>query len=135
MRASAEPGITSLILAVVQMEDADALIGALTKGGHRVTRIDTSGGFLKERNAVIIVGTDANGEAKVEDAIRENCVTRTTYIYDVPAGDPCTGMIWPVEVQIGGAVVFVLPVNWCGRLGDGDAALAGLENLLGARSG
>jgi uncharacterized protein YaaQ len=133
MRDAQIPQVTSLMLAIVQAEDADALIGALTEKGLRVTRIDTRGGFLQQDNVVVVVGTDADGETQVAEAIRETCRTRTTYFFGGAAGDPGASMMWPVEVQIGGAVVFVLPVDWHVHLNDEAIALAGIESLLGVR--
>jgi uncharacterized protein YaaQ len=132
MSNTQSPEVTSLMLAVVQTEDADGLTDLLTKRGFRATRIDTRGGFLKESNVIVMVGTDDEGEARVAEAIRETCRTRTTYVYGMPMADPGTGMTLPVEAQIGGAVVFVLPVSWHVRLNDEAIALAGIEQLLGA---
>ena len=38
-----------LVLAVVHSDDASGLLDSLTKKGFRATRINTAGGFLKER--------------------------------------------------------------------------------------
>jgi uncharacterized protein YaaQ len=101
-----------LIMAIVHSDDADQLTAALRSKGFRSTKISTTGGFLREGNASILIGTD---EAKVDEAlsiIRQNCHTRTEYVNPLPpVMEP--GELYmpnPVEVQVGGATIFVLDV-------------------------
>ena len=55
-----------LIMSIVNNEDARPLIDALMRKGHRATVISTTGGFLREGNATIFVGTD---DDKVEEVL------------------------------------------------------------------
>ncbi len=102
-----------LILAIVQNEDAGGLLDALTEKGYRSTRINTAGGFLKESNATILLGVEAGQVEDVLDIIRANCHTRTQYLNPLPpVMEPGEFyMPYPVEVQVGGATVFVLNVS------------------------
>jgi len=102
-----------LVLAIVQNEDAGGLLEALTQKDYRSTRINTAGGFLKESNATVLVGVE---ESQVDDVlaiIRANCHTRTQYLNPLPpVMEPGEFyMPYPVEVQVGGATVFVLDVR------------------------
>ena len=45
-----------LIIAVIQADDATEVIDALTAAGHRVTRIATTGGWLRRENVTLLVG-------------------------------------------------------------------------------
>ena len=47
-----------LVLAVVHNEDAKVLIDALLKRQHRATWLHSSGGFLKQSNATVLVGVE-----------------------------------------------------------------------------
>lgn len=107
-----------LVLAIVQNEDASGLIDALAKRELRSTRINTAGGFLKESNATVLVGVEDNQVETVLALIRENCHTRTQYLNPLPpVMEPGEFyMPYPVEVQVGGATVFVLDVESIGRL-------------------
>jgi len=58
--------IMNLVLSVVQNEDADPVTRALLAAGHRVTRINTAGGFLRRGNVTLLVGVD---EAQVDDVL------------------------------------------------------------------
>ena len=101
-----------LVIAVIQGKDVEALLNALRANGYRATQINSSGGFLRENNVTILTGVN---DAQVPDVFRlieENCYTRTQYVNPLlPIMEPGEFyMPSPVEVQVGGATVFVLPV-------------------------
>ncbi len=101
-----------LVMAVVHGEDAGALVDALTDKDYRVTRLDSTGGFLKQTNATVMLGVE---EAQVDDVlaiIRETCHARSQFINPMPPlMEPGEFyMPYPVEVTFGGATVFVLDV-------------------------
>jgi len=101
-----------LVITVVHDEDAGALVDALTDKDYRVTRLHSTGGFLKQANATVMVGVE---DAQVDDVmavIRETCHARSQYINPMPPlMEPGEFyMPYPVEVTFGGATVFVLDV-------------------------
>jgi len=104
---------TKLLISIVHSDDADQLITALREGGFSSTKISTTGGFLREGNATILVGTDEETVPDVLEIVKENCHTRTQYVNPLPpVMEP--GELYmpnPVEVQVGGAVIFVLDVE------------------------
>jgi uncharacterized protein YaaQ len=107
-----------LVVAIVHNEDAGALVDALLEQEHRATRLHSSGGFLKQSNATIIVGIE---DAKVDEImgiVRENCTARTQIVNPMPPiMEPGEFfMPYPLEVEVGGATVFVLPVERFERL-------------------
>jgi uncharacterized protein YaaQ len=102
-----------LVIAVVQGEDAQRTVEALTMAGISSTQVSSKGGFLQQGNVTILVGIEA---AKVPEAlkiIRENCRERSRYLTPVmPSAEPNDFLAaFPVEVQVGGATVFVVPVD------------------------
>ena len=107
-----------LVLAIVHSDDAAGLIDSLTKKNFRATRINTAGGFLKESNATILLGVEDDQVDPVLQTIQANCQTRTQYINPLPpVMEPGEFyMPYPVEVQIGGATVFVLEIDSFVRL-------------------
>lgn len=102
-----------LILAVVQGEDAAQTTQALANAGVPVTRLHSSGGFLQQGNATLLIGVDDDRVDKVVGLIRENCRERSQYMTPVPPMvEPGEFFVpYPVEVQVGGATVFVLSVD------------------------
>jgi uncharacterized protein YaaQ len=107
-----------LVIAVVQRQDAGELIDALTAQGHRVTRISSEGGFLREGNVTLIIGVEDQAVEPLLKSVREHCYTRTRYVSPLPPVAE-SGEFYPpapVEVQVGGATVFVLKTAGVDRL-------------------
>lgn len=102
-----------LVVAVVQSEDASGLLTQLSKRGFRATRIKTAGGFLREANATIFVGVEEADVETVLLTIRESCTTRQQQITAIPAVmEPGEFFLpYPVDVEVGGATIFVLDVD------------------------
>jgi uncharacterized protein YaaQ len=65
-----------LVLAIVQDEDANRVIDALTAADYRVTRINTVGGFFKRPNATLLIGVEPERVADVLSRIKNNCTPR-----------------------------------------------------------
>jgi uncharacterized protein YaaQ len=106
-----------LILAIVQDEDAGPVIEALTAAGFRATRINTVGGFLRKGNATILVGVEKQQLHRALLIIRDNCETRTEYFVPTAPGEVGEPYpLDPIQVQVGGATIFVLDVERFERL-------------------
>lgn len=101
-----------LVMGIVHSDDAGKLVDALTGAGYGATTISTTGGFLRQGNATILVGTQDEKVPHVLQLIRENCRTRRQFVNPLPpVMEPGEMYIpAPVEVQVGGATVFVLEV-------------------------
>ena len=101
-----------LVMSIVNNDDAGRLVDALTGAGYRATTISTTGGFLRQGNATIFVGTADEKVSDVLQLIRENCRTRTQFVNPLPPVMEPGEMYMPtpVDVQVGGATVFVLEV-------------------------
>lgn len=102
-----------LIIAVVQGEDAQKTVIALTDKGISSTRISSTGGFLQQGNVTLLIGVDETQVVDALEIIRENCQERSRYLTPVPPlAEPGEFfMSYPVEVQVGGATVWVVPVD------------------------
>ena len=60
-----------LILAVIRDIDGEPVIRTLIKAGYRVTRLASTGGFLRRGNITLMVGVNESEEQKVIDLMRE----------------------------------------------------------------
>ena len=101
-----------LIVAIVQDQDAPSLIDDLTEQDFRVTKLASTGGFLKSGNTTLLIGVEDEQVEGVIAVIEENCKTReiTTSLLTVTMpGD--TYIPYPLEVKVGGATVFVLDIE------------------------
>jgi uncharacterized protein YaaQ len=107
-----------LVVAIVHNEDAGALVDALLEREHRATRLHSSGGFLKQSNATIIVGIDDDRVDEILGIVRDTCTARTQTVNPMPPiMEPGEFfMPYPLEVEVGGATVFILPVERFERL-------------------
>jgi uncharacterized protein YaaQ len=106
-----------LILAIVQDEDAGPVIEALTGAGFRATRINTVGGFLRKGNATVVVGVEKPRLHRALLIIRDNCETRTEFFVPTAPGEVGEPYpLDPIQVQVGGATVFVMDVERFERL-------------------
>ncbi len=101
-----------LIVAIVQDYDTDRLLRAVSELGLRATRIASTGGFLRTGNTTVLMGVGDEQVAPGLDAIRRICCSRVEQSANPVAGD-LTEWYPPgvVEVTVGGAVVFVVPVG------------------------
>ena len=101
-----------LVMAIVNRDDAERLTDALTGEGFRATTAGTSGGFLRQGNTTILIGVADEDVPRVIRLIRENCRTRTQLVSPMPpVMEPGEVYAPPlVEVQVGGATIFVLDV-------------------------
>jgi uncharacterized protein YaaQ len=107
-----------LVIAIIHKEDAGPLVDALLEREFRATRLHSSGGFLRQSNASLLVGVEDDQVDAVLQVIRDNCVSRTQVVSPLPPiMEPGEFYLpYPTEVTVGGAVVFVVPVDRYERL-------------------
>jgi uncharacterized protein YaaQ len=102
-----------LVIAVVQDKDSNRLSSALIKEGFRATKLASTGGFLRAGNTTFMIGIEDERINEVMKVIKANCKVREQLVTPVsPMGGTTDSYIpFPVEVQVGGAAVFVVPVE------------------------
>ena len=102
-----------LIIAIVQDDDSGDLVGIITKAGFRVTKLATTGGFLRAGNTTLMIGVEKEKVDAVLGIIENTCKTREQIITSPSPVAGSTGVYvpYPVEVQVGGATVFVVDVD------------------------
>ncbi len=114
-----------LMFLIIQNEDADILTRRLNNAGVRVTRLNTVGAFLSRGNVTCLVGVQEDEVERVLEVVRKTCHTRKRYINPMPAGAEPTHLsmaapAFPLEVIVGGATIFMIPVSQFERLGRGE---------------
>lgn len=102
-----------LIVAIVQDKDAGRILQALVKEEYRATRLASTGGFLREGNTTLLVGVEEDQVDQVVALIGELGCSREKLVTPLSAvGGPMDSYVpYPVEVTVGGATIFVLPVE------------------------
>lgn len=101
-----------LVVAIIQSRDKVRVCDELVGAGFKSTVLGSSGGFLREGNTTLLVGVEDTEVEKLLQLIRENCHSRQQIlnISTLEAATPGSVFQTPVEVPVGGAVVFVLEV-------------------------
>ena len=101
-----------LIVAIINNDDANAVVNAVTEAGYSATRLSTTGGFLRAGNVTLLLGVENSKVDEVVNIIGEHSKQRkqitpvnTTYISETMLSS------MPVEVTVGGATIFVLDVE------------------------
>ncbi|WP_173918036.1 cyclic-di-AMP receptor [Halobacillus sp. Marseille-Q1614] len=102
-----------MIIAIVQDKDSNRLTDALADNDLKTTKLSTTGGFLREGNTTFMIGCDDNQVDDALDIIRKNCSQREQMVAPIsPMGGNADSYIpKPVKVEVGGATVFVLPID------------------------
>ncbi|NLM69962.1 MAG: hypothetical protein GX177_08205 [Firmicutes bacterium] len=99
-----------LIIIVVEDDDAPILIRELTAHGYSSTKLASTGGFLLHGNTTLLVGVNDDQVDPVIDIIKETCVRRKKIIPQAAAEIPTTIHL-PIEIEVGGAILFVVDVE------------------------
>jgi uncharacterized protein YaaQ len=102
-----------LIFAVVQAQDVDSCADALTAGGFVCTRFATQGGFLDSSNCMLMIGVEDEQVEEVLGILRRRAKRRVELVESTVtlAGALTPVMAPPLDVEVGGATVFVLPLD------------------------
>lgn len=102
-----------LVISIVQDDDSQELLDTLTEEGFRVTKLATTGGFLKSGNTTFMIGVPKEDVSKVIDCIKTVCKSREETITAPTLLNSATPiyMSQTIDVAVGGATVFVLDVD------------------------
>lgn len=105
-----------MVLAILHKNDEFETVESLTKNKFFVTKLATSGGFLKDKNVTLLVGVEDERVQEVIRLIKESAGERRSVEYTAPpvgAGGAWSGisMMHPISVDVGGSTIFVLNVE------------------------
>ena len=102
-----------LIIAIVQDEDASRLVSKLMNEGYGVTKLATTGGFLRAGNTTLLLGVDDEKFDGAMAVIEKVCKSRKQIATAPTSMTGVNGVYspYPSEGMVGGATVFVLTVD------------------------
>lgn len=100
-----------LILAILSNEDSSAANHLLNKNGFQVTKLATTGGFLRAGNTTLMIGCEDDLVEKAIQLIEESSRKRIEMVPTAAGYDMGRYMNLPMEVQVGGATIFVINVE------------------------
>ena len=100
-----------MITAIVNKRDAGEVCDALTEERVQFTKMASTGGFLKDGNVTLLIGTKDEQVDEVLDVIRKHCAKRMEAIPSVVSASMPTFGYYKTEIPVGGATVFVTDVE------------------------
>lgn len=102
-----------LVVTIVQDKDSNRLSNAFIESDIRATKLSSTGGFLRSGNTTFLIGIEDERVEEVLGIIKEVSKKRSEYVTpSVNVDSPIETMgTYPIEVEVGGATVFVLPVE------------------------
>lgn len=102
-----------LVMAIIHDEDAHRLMDVLNENGFSVTKLASTGGFLRSGNTTILIGLENEKVDQVTSIIEKTCKSRKQMIAaNTPHVNVTEGyMPYPIEVTVGGATIFVVDVE------------------------
>jgi uncharacterized protein YaaQ len=106
--------VSKLLVAVVHELDADQVISAMEEAGHRVTRIRSTGGYLRMNNSTLLIGVEDEAVSGVLAILERVCSSREIELPLVLAGRLKDSL--PSVIRHGGATVFIADLEGIVRI-------------------
>ncbi len=103
-----------LIFAIIRNDNEEDVLAVLNKNHFSVTKLATTGGFLRKGNVTLMIGTES---AKVDECIKlikgecgenQRITVNMPYISGTAMANYAT---MPTQVEVGGATIFVVDVD------------------------
>ena len=104
-----------LVYAIVHDEDSERATRKLNEKKFSVTKLSSTGGFLKRGNTTLMIGTEDEKVPEVIEIVKEECAKRQQIEVQAPymgSGAPVSNYSFvPITVEAGGATIFVINVE------------------------
>ena len=103
-----------LIYAIVRNDNEDDVVSQLKKHRYSVTRLSTTGGFLKKGNTTLMIGAEDDKVDEVISIIKQECGQHQKLTVNMPYISGTTMVNYatmPMTVEVGGATIFVINVD------------------------
>lgn len=101
------------MIIIASDSDAEKLVRKLVEQGYPATKVSSTGGFLRKGNATILSGVEAGDVDQIVAMVRLECAARPEYVpvQTLPFFGEGSVLQEPIEVRVGGAIVFVIDVE------------------------
>ena len=105
--------MNKLVLAIINDEDAFSAMDLLSAKGFYVTKLASTGGFLRSGMTTLICGVNEERIPELIQVLETKCKSRTqmTSVNATHVNANESYVPYPVEVPVGGATIFVLNVE------------------------
>ena len=102
-----------LMYIIVRQDNEGDVVDALIQENFQITKLATSGGFLRKGNTTLLSCVQDNEVNKAINIIKDLCGKRQKIQIDMPINLPSTAINYttvPTTIEIGGATIIVTDV-------------------------
>ena len=102
-----------LVYIIVRQDNESDVVNALIKQNYMITKLATSGGFLRRGNTTLFSCMDDDKVDKAIEIVKSECGKRQKIEVDMPVNLPSTAINYttlPTTIEIGGATIIVTDV-------------------------
>ena len=102
-----------LMYIIVRQDNESDVVNALIKENFMITKLATSGGFLRRGNTTLFSCVEDSRLDKAIDIIKTECGKRQKIQVEMPINLPSTAINYttvPTTIEIGGATIIVTDV-------------------------
>ena len=103
-----------LVYAIVRNDKEDDVVSQRTRHHISITRLSTTGGFLKKGNTTLMIRAEDDKVKEVIDIIKQECGQHQKITVNMPYISGTTMVNYstmPMTVEVGGATIFVVNVD------------------------
>lgn len=101
-----------LIFAIINNDDGAIVAAELIKAGFQITKMASTGGFLKRGNTTFMSAVENEKVDEVIDIIRRYSEKRTFVgTNSIPHAEGVGVGVTPVQISVGGATIFVTNIE------------------------
>jgi uncharacterized protein YaaQ len=102
-----------LAICILHNRDRNRISDELTRAGFKFTVLSSTGGFLREGNTTLMVGLNDDEVTTLRELMSEFCSSREQMlnVASYEANPTAALLAAPVKVPVGGAVMFLMPVE------------------------
>ncbi len=100
-----------LVVAIVNDDDIHTVISNLTENNFYITKLASTGGFLKAGNTTIICGVEKEKVEEVIDIIKVHSAKREVPVVSTSSIGTIPHISAPIHTVVGGSTIFVLDVE------------------------
>lgn len=101
-----------LVISIIHDDDVKNTMDTLREEGFFVTKLSSTGGFLRVGNTTLLIGVEDRLVEKVMSIFERCCKSRKELTtIETPYGGVQGYVSRPIEIVVGGATVFVVDVS------------------------
>ena len=102
-----------MLIIIVEDDDAFAVIDELNEKGYYVTKLASTGGFLRSGKTTLLCGDNEERIPDLVEIVKKKCKARkqvaSSHYMNTAAAD--THIPYPIEISVGGATIFSLNIE------------------------